>query len=254
MTIWKSTLLAFAISVSANTLFAATSHAQNFGGLSIGVSGGGLSGSQGQSGGIFIPPTGPACPKNLILVDGVCQVEAGDGNYRIGGAALGAGAGYDWQFGRFIFGAAADFSWTGARGNGSCGFLFSLPHACGGGIASLGTARAKVGYEIGSIGILLAAYVTGGFAFARIRGWDNLLGGSGATTALGWTLGGGVEALVAPNWSVKLEYLCADLGNRGAFYAIPPNMERLRTRANIFRVGLNYRFNAAAPKPVVAKY
>ena len=114
--------------------------------------------------------------------------------------------------------------------------------------------RGKLGYEIGSIGVPLLAYATGGLAFGNIRGWDNLIGGSGSTTAVGWTVGGGLEALVAPNWSVKLEYLYTDLGNRGTFYAVPPNMERLRTTLNVIRVGLNYRFGGVAPKPVVAKY
>lgn len=177
-----------------------------------------------------------------------------DGSYRIGGAALGAGVGYDWQFDRAVLGLEADFSWVGARGNGWCGFPFALPHGCGGGVTSLGTVRGKLGYEIGNIGVPLLAYVTGGFAFGGIRGWDGLLGGSGTKTAVGWTLGGGLEALVAPNWSVKLEYLYTDLGNRGTFYAVPPNMERLRTTLNVIRVGLNYRFGGVAPKPVVAKY
>jgi outer membrane immunogenic protein len=29
----------------------------------------------------------------------------------------------------------------------------------------------------------------------------------------GWTLGGGIEAMICPNWSIKAEYLHVDLAN-----------------------------------------
>ena len=80
-----------------------------------------------------------------------------------------------------------------------------------------------------------------------------MLGGSGARTALGWTVGGGLEARLASNWSEKLEYLYVDLGRRGVFYAAPLNIERLRTTASVVRMVLNYRFGAAS-SPVVARY
>lgn len=67
-----------------------------------------------------------------------------------------------------IVGAAADIPWLEVRGNGWCGFLFSAPHACD--INSLGTVRARLGYEIGSFGVPLAAYITGGLAFGGIKG------------------------------------------------------------------------------------
>jgi outer membrane immunogenic protein len=35
----------------------------------------------------------------------------------------------------------------------------------------------------------------------------------------GWTAGGGVEVAVAPNWTVKVEGLYADLGSTGTSVA-----------------------------------
>jgi opacity protein-like surface antigen len=32
-------------------------------------------------------------------------------------------------------------------------------------------------------------------------------------TVGGWTVGGGIEAAISPNWSAKVEYLHVDLGN-----------------------------------------
>ena len=61
---------------------------------------------------------------------------------------------------------------------------------------------------------------------------------------------------ITPQAALKLEYLRVDLGNRGIFTAIPPVREKVRTDANIVRIGLNYYFSSAAPltQPVVAKY
>jgi len=41
---------------------------------------------------------------------------------------------------------------------------------------------------------------------ASIQGFDN------NTTLTGWTVGGGVEWLLNPNWSAKVEYLFYDFG------------------------------------------
>ena len=45
-----------------------------------------------------------------------------------------------------------------------------------------------------------------GAPIAGVSGWDN------NTTLTGWTIGGGVEWLLNPNWSVKVEYLHYDFG------------------------------------------
>jgi opacity protein-like surface antigen len=45
-----------------------------------------------------------------------------------------------------------------------------------------------------------------GLPIATIGGFDN------NTTLTGWTVGGGVEWLLNPNWSVKVEYLFYDFG------------------------------------------
>ncbi|MFO1115220.1 MAG: hypothetical protein U1E28_06020 [Beijerinckiaceae bacterium] len=64
-----------------------------------------------------------------------------------------------------MLGVEADFSWVGARGSAGCSIPSIIPHACGGGLTSLGTARGKLGFELGSFGVPVLAYVTGGLAF-----------------------------------------------------------------------------------------
>jgi outer membrane immunogenic protein len=73
-----------------------------------------------------------------------------------------------------------------------------------------------------------------------------------SNTAVGWTLGGGVEWKFAPAWSLKVEYLYVDLGSQsttiGYAYTSPgPSFTSTLTstvneRDNIVRAGLNYKF------------
>jgi outer membrane immunogenic protein len=93
-------------------------------------------------------------------------------------------------------------------------------------------------------------------------------------TRVGWTAGGGLEWLFAPNWSVKTEALYYDLGHvtfansplmaTGATLLIPgvafpflgtinQSVTRVRFDGVIARVGVNYHFNWGAA-PVVASY
>lgn len=164
----------------------------------------------------------------------------------------------------------------------------------------LGTVRGRIGYLATPT---LLAYLTGGLAYGGVDATvqqsqtiDNTLsltaGGApflsatapftslGAIrrfrdTRVGWTLGGGLEWLLAPNVSVKAEYLYYDLGNvrfwnaplvsTGAAstltgFAVPfqgtinQGVTRVNFDGHIARVGLNYHFVLAPPPPVVAKF
>lgn len=75
-------------------------------------------------------------------------------------------------------------------------------------ITRFGTARARLGYQIMN-GIVV--FVTGGFALGDIHAYkEGVFYGGGETLRGGWTAGGGVEAMVAPHVSVKVEYLYTD--------------------------------------------
>ena len=71
----------------------------------------------------------------------------------------------------------------------------------------------------------------------------------------GWTAGAGTEAMLAPNWSVKVEYLYVDLGGRSVSapsFTLPITFSSSTAfREQIVRVGLNYHFDWAGP---VARY
>jgi len=144
----------------------------------------------------------------------------------------------------------------------------------------LGTARGRVGYFITPSALF---YGTGGIAYGRItfNGSTQVLNATAAAavvsasggltafadTRLGWTVGGGVEWMFIPNWSVKGEYLYYDLGAYSvstpqATLAVPGGPAsgfaatsfHGRASGQTVRAGLNYHFNFGEEAPVVAKY
>jgi outer membrane immunogenic protein len=131
----------------------------------------------------------------------------------------------------------------------------------------LATLRPRVG--ISFAGNRALAYVTGGVAFAQLNTTDsyNAIAGtalgsiSSTFNRTGWTVGGGVEYALTHNWSLKAEYLYADLGTAttGAqtfpptFFFAPAFINyNHRYTENIARAGVNYKFDWAGP--VVARY
>jgi outer membrane immunogenic protein len=241
MAVRKSLMLAFAVVGISGPALA------QFAGTHVGGQGGIGVANQDQTGGQVIPTT----PTTTFV-----SVSIGDGRYNLFGGLVGGTIGYDWQNGPYVFGLEGDGSWADITGSGTCG---PPAHGCGGSIRALGTIRARLGYDIGRVspwGGDVLAYVTGGWAVGDVHAWDSLFGNSGDKTASGWTVGAGLEAMFAPNWSVKLEYLHVDLGNPAVFTAIPPFPEHVSTTAEIVRIGINYHFGwtpPAEPPPVVTK-
>ena len=74
----------------------------------------------------------------------------------------------------------------------------------------------------------------------------------------GWTVGGGLEWMFAPGWSVFGEFNYMDFGRKDInFVAGPatvgaPDVIRTRLTVETGVIGVNYKFNWA--QPVVAKY
>lgn len=71
----------------------------------------------------------------------------------------------------------------------------------------LGTVRGRVGYAFDRI----LLYATAGGAYGNIQAIAN--GVSNSNSEFGWTAGAGIEAALARNWTVKVEYLYVDLAN-----------------------------------------
>jgi outer membrane immunogenic protein len=240
----------------------------------------------------FISPLVAANPNFLAFQATAAASGSGILSPRADGFIGGGQVGYNWQFyNSFVAGIEADIQGAGARGSATGVAASPLAVAPQFGVAStisvtknldyLGTVRGRLGWLATPT---LLAYVTGGLAYGGVNANIStnssqfpapflIQGGfpgsiaSFSDTRVGWTVGGGLEWLFAPNWSVKAEYLYYDLGTYTfaaggqnfvtANPAIPVVFSNLtygtsRFNGHIVRAGVNYHFNWGAP--VVAKY
>jgi outer membrane immunogenic protein len=168
---------------------------------------------------------------------------------------LGGGQiGYNFQSASWVIGVEADIAAAGASKTVN-GLTNGHNWRTKNGLDALGTARLRVGYAFDRALI----YATGGLAYADLK--DSFLADSvNAGYAwskrtgwrAGWTVGGGIEYMFAPNWSVKGEGLYYDLGgddHLAPINALPANVTpiafyglRSNTTGAVGRIGLNYLF------------
>ena len=198
-----------------------------------------------------------------------------------GGTVSGA-VGYNYEFAPFVAGLELDGGWMSLRDPITVGPFPGVVRGfyattMGASSSYLLTARGRLGYEITPS---LLGFVAGGLAGSDISASQTIyfnnfrppvllpltttLGGWNAGQIsgmrMGWTVGGGLEWMFAPNWSAKIEYLYADFGKQdvssaylstnGLLYTVDHQFSR---NLNIVRAGLNYHFNLGTA-PVVAKY
>ena len=167
----------------------------------------------------------------------------------------GGTVGYNYQTSAFVFGVEADFGGAGLTGNWNngyaatyaSGYLWAKDNA-----SFYADVTGRLGYAAGPA----LFYVKGGWAYldanTKVGGVDvNGNPWSVSTSGLnGWTVGGGVEYLFAPSWSVKAEYLYLDFGSFNTNW-VDNNPVNLGYNwqfdhdlyVNTFKVGVNYHFN-----------
>jgi outer membrane immunogenic protein len=151
------------------------------------------------------------------------------------GWLAGATFGYNIQTGSWVWGFEGDWDWSNQKASKAC---------AGGNTCSFedkwfATARGRFGY--GGWNSFMP-YLTAGVAAANERA-TNSGGGSDSTTRFGWVVGAGVEYALFSSWSVKLEYLYADLGKDTCTSCVPgPGSDQVSFKNSIVRAGINYRF------------
>ena len=168
------------------------------------------------------------------------------------GGLVGGTIGYNYQFSPwFVLGIENDISWNGVRGTAGdqAPFNTTFSHSVRG--TWLDTLRGRAGIVAWNNALIFAS---GGAAFAGIQ--DSAsgpgVGVSSTTNVTGWTVGGGVEYMPLPNWSVKVEYLFVQFPTiTDAFNTFPPvgTFVGVTTRLseNIVRAGVNWHFNWGLP-------
>ena len=101
----------------------------------------------------------------------------------------------------------------------------------------------------------------GGAAFAQITNSAADLNGSVVDpsdlsetkkTRLGWTVGTGFELAVAPQWSLKSEYMYMNFGTQSS-RNIDGDTFNHKNQVHTWKVGLNYRFGGYQ-SPISARY
>jgi outer membrane immunogenic protein len=151
------------------------------------------------------------------------------------GGLFGVTAGYNWQGmgSPWVVGLEGDIAWTGIDGSTACPAATN----CETRNNWLGTVRGRVGYSWNRF----LPYVTGGMAVGDVEARRTGFAGS-SDTNVGWTVGGGVEGVIAGRWTAKLEYLYADIGDTGCSAAGCGAATNADLQLSIFRGGVNYRF------------
>ncbi|MFH0296595.1 outer membrane beta-barrel protein [Bradyrhizobium sp. 31Argb] len=157
----------------------------------------------------------------------------------LGGVQVGG----DWQFHpNFLVGVEGQYSWLGGDQVSAAfpgGFVYNNDQR------GIGSITGRVGWTWGP-GLI---YAKGGYAYS-----DNnetlRFGGVPVGFALsdrhrnGFTVGGGIEYMFAPNWSAKAEYQFYDFGD-SRFVAPAPLVPfgSFHNDEHTVKAGINYRFN-----------
>jgi outer membrane immunogenic protein len=174
--------------------------------------------------------------------------EASSGDPKMQGGFVGGTAGYNWQTGNVVFGLETDAAWADVSAS-AAGVVFvpgvgGIPASVSSKTDAMGTVRGRIGWAVNNV----LLYGTGGYAWIdnKITATLGAVSVSDSKFHSGWTVGAGVEAYIAPQWSVKGEYLYRSLGGETYFGAVNSGTLNLHT----VQLGVNYHFGA----PVVAKY
>ena len=159
----------------------------------------------------------------------------------LNGGIVGGTYGFNWQLDpNWLVGVEGDVSWSPLEDR------FAPSGFCGGGCVTnlhwLGTDRLRAGFITDDEWLF---YATGGIAYGDVRATIQPPGiccTDETHMRLGYAVGGGAETPIAPQLSLKLEYLFVDLGNKVNYHitGIGGDPEKVSVRANIFRVGINY--------------
>ena len=227
-----------------------------------------------------VPVCGHALEFATASIQGATGKVPGSAAGFIGGGQLG----YNWQIAnRWIAGLETDIQGLAGAGkshvtsssfdvSGFAGHSVVTDLSTSKSIDFLGTLRGRLGYLIEP---RLLVFGTGGIAFGHAESSlvisQNLTGSGlgaletsfGTTPSVsrmlgGWTLGGGFEWMLAPNWSAKVEYLYYDLGKVTAsgqladrivapmppttYYFVNDVQSATRFNGSIVHVGLNYHY------------
>jgi outer membrane immunogenic protein len=176
------------------------------------------------------------------------------------GVVGGGQVGCDYQFAsNWVVGIQGMFDWAGVNGSHIVPFSYASTNTETFTTKTdwFGTLTARIGYTVMPQALL---YFKGGAAWLKNNYSDADPSGTvyvpylGQVSAIrtGWTIGGGGEYLLNPNWSVFVEYNYIDLGSKslgftyncgaGCGFTNPYHYSE-KQNLQMVLIGLNYRFD-----------
>jgi len=160
-----------------------------------------------------------------------------------GSGGFGGGTvGYNWQLpgSQFVFGVEVDAAGASIKDSfsvedqGIVAFQDSK-------INSFGSVTGRAGFAMDAV----LLYAKGGFAWGNNKTTLTLtelgISSSDSHTHTGYTLGGGVEYMFAPNWSAKGEYMFTSLGGEN-YNLLGESLPSGNIDFHTIKVGVNYHF------------
>lgn len=173
-------------------------------------------------------------------------------NYGAHSVLGGAHAGYNYQINQFVIGVEGDTN--GASYSGSQNVAF--------GVAKVSTHENVEGSVRGRLGYAwdrTLFYATGGTEIGSLQNTYSLVGTDSLyQTRVGWTVGGGLEYAITPNWSVRLGYRYTDYGHYNDLLTNSTGglmQARVHETHNFVHVGFSYKFDLMSPSgPLVDTY
>ena len=156
----------------------------------------------------------------------------------LSGGFVGGTVGYNWQMpgSQVVFGIEVDAAWSDIKHSENLGLGITFEDR----IEGLGSVTGRLGWAFNT----LLLYAKGGFAWGinEISFTNGLVTFSESNTHTGWTVGGGLEWMFAPNWTLKGEYMYVDLGDANYIGNLLPPGINLGATLHTGKVGVNYKF------------
>ncbi len=166
------------------------------------------------------------------------------------GFAAGVEVGHDWQQRYFVYGVAADWTWTDLKHTSmkQSDIASVTQQGFQSKVDWLASFRGRMGLAVDDT----LVYVTGGLALGQVNDTNIFCDSSGCgnyghldSVRVGWVGGAGVEHKLNQNWSVKGEFLYYDLGHAtgsGYLTASEPGTTEFNNEVLEGRMGIAYRW------------
>jgi outer membrane immunogenic protein len=166
----------------------------------------------------------------------------GSGDNEGSGGFGGGTVGYNWQFpgSQFVFGVEVDAAGASIKDSFTedfGGILVTTDSK----INAFGSVTGRAGYAMDAALI----YAKGGYAWANNKATISApaigLTSSDSKSHSGFTIGGGLEYMFAPNWSAKGEYMYTSLGSEN-YNLLGDQLASGNIDFHTIKVGVNYHF------------